>query len=94
MEMEVAEFHFVNPHPYIDARQLADTENLWSLEMDNRRELIPLGFSADTLRPGDIILVTTNPGIYNANIAYVIAIEHRRLGFRYEANVRQLINLD
>jgi hypothetical protein len=100
-EMEVVEFRFINPHPFITA-QIVDrsieqaseaTPDLWTLEMDNRWELVDLGFTNSTFKSGDKILVTANPSPYDDRALYVRALEHPVDGYRYEHNVRHLFKL-
>ena len=103
VEVEVINFRFINPHPFFSARvidakdqslgQYGDLNEEWQLQMDNRWELQDLGFDDETLSPGDKIIVSAHPGSFRKNIFYVKALEHPRLGFRYEHNVRQLIEL-
>jgi len=103
VEVEVSRNRFINPHPFFSGRvidskgeaidEYGDLSEQWELQMDNRWELQDLGFDKDTLSPGDKIIVTAHPGLFKKNILYVKAIDHPRLGFRYEHNVRQLIPL-
>lgn len=60
VEGRVTEFRFVNPHPIlvINAAYESAPPELWLLEMDNRFELSRIGMSADTYRPGDIVIAS------------------------------------
>ncbi|MYJ96351.1 MAG: hypothetical protein F4053_12430 [Proteobacteria bacterium] len=106
-EVEVREFELINPHPLIlveivdipdapapDGIEIAQT---WTLEMDNLRELTALGIHSETFIPGDRILVALDPSRhtrYRENTLYLRAAEHRREGFVYIHNVRQLFPTD
>jgi hypothetical protein len=72
----VRQFRFVNPHPWIevDAPDPRGQVRAWRLELDNRSELEAIGMDADTLRPGDRVVVT---GI--AAVAAMYALYVRRL---------------
>ena len=104
VEMEVSRNRFINPHPFFYAKvidpidasivQYGNLTQEWELQMDNRWELQEIGFDSDTFRPGDKIVVTAHPGIHKKNILYVKAINHPRLEFRYEHNVRQFLPLE
>jgi hypothetical protein len=59
LEGVVAEFQFVNPHPFVIVD--ADGES-WRLEMDNRFELAGIGMTSETLKPGDRVVVTGSLG--------------------------------
>ena len=93
IEVVVEEFRFINPHPYVSARALDNPKTLLTLEMDNRRELVQLGFTEVTLKPGDRIRMTAIPSRFNLHDFYVHAFEHPRLGFKYVTNMPQLFNL-
>ena len=96
VEVVVQAFRFINPHPFVSV-VLPDSDDLtdvWTLEMDNRWELAALGFTEETLSPGDLIQISANPSPYDNRALYVRSIEHPRLNFRYEHNVRQLFELE
>ncbi|GEM_PF-1544787 len=95
VELVIREFRFINPHPFASATlsSAPDSSDIWTLEMDNRWELAALGFTEDTLHRGDTILIQANPSPFDDRALYVRSIEHQRLGFRYEHNVRELYRL-
>jgi hypothetical protein len=100
IEVVVNDFQFVYPHPFIyveiiaasDSRLAASigTGEQWRLEMDNKVELVDLGFTSKTLTPGDKIFVTVDPSRNKSYAMYVRVLEHQTAGFRYEHNQRQL----
>ena len=107
VEVEVREFELINPHPLIlvqiidipdgQATDGIETGQTWTLEMDNLRELTALGIHSETFIPGDRILVALDPSRhtrYRENTLYLRAFEHRREGFIYIHNVRQLFPID
>src|SRR5258706_13276322 len=55
----VAQFQLINPHPFllVDVIDGAGTAQRWRLEMDNRSELVAIGVTANTLKPGDPVVV-------------------------------------
>ena len=69
----VKQWRFVNPHPSIvvEVTTPGAPARIWTLEMDNRWELAELGFTENTLKPGDRIEVTGNPSRRDANALYV-----------------------
>jgi len=93
VEVEVLNFRFINPHPYMFAFPVGYEDIEFEMEMDNLWELQELGFTKETFLPGDKLIITGNPSPYSPTDFYIIAIDHPRLGFRYEANVRQLFEL-
>ena len=86
MDVVVREFHFVNPHPYltVDASGAATAQQVWRLELDNRRELVQIGMSADTFARGDRLVVSGAPGRDERTILYVRALDRPADGLRYE----------
>ncbi len=107
IEVEVRKFELVNPHPLIVVEitdipegQAIDgiaVGQMWTLEMDNRRELTALGINSETFIPGDQILVAVDPSRhtrYRENTLYLRAAEHQREGFVYIHNVKQLFPID
>jgi uncharacterized protein DUF6152 len=86
IEAIVRELHFVNPHPFAvsDVRSRDGVTEQWRLEMDNRRELVEIGFTHQTLRPGDTIVVAGSPARHEARSLYVRRIDRPSDGFWYE----------
>lgn len=104
IEVDVLNFELVNPHPLIFVEIMAIPEGqetdgfavgqTWTLEMDNIRELRELGFNDETFIPGDRLRVAVDPSRhtrYRENTIYIRGIEHRREGFIYLHNVRELV---
>ncbi len=81
----VRQFHFVNPHPWIEADgpDAAGRVRTWRMEMDNRNELAEVGMSADTLKPGDRIVVSGAAAVGGQFGLYVRKLERPKDGMRY-----------
>ena len=86
VEGVVAEFQFVNPHPFVIVTVTpADAApESWRLEMDNRFELSGIGMTADTLKQGDVVIVTGSAGRTEPRTLYVRRLDRPADGFRYE----------
>jgi hypothetical protein len=87
VEGAVTRFQFVNPHPLLmievtDGSGKAAQE--WVLEMDNRSELAAVGVTAETLKPGDRIVVSGSLARAQANRLYISRLDRPADGFRYE----------
>jgi len=82
----VREFQFVNPHPWIGLDVTAEGGRVqaWRLELDNRFELVDVGMRADTLKPGDVVVVTGSAGRDGAHSLYVRQLDRPSDGLRYE----------
>ena len=85
LEAVVAEFQFVNPHPFLIVTVQADgAETSWRLEMDNRFELAQVGMTGTTLKPGDRVVVTGSLGRIEPRTLYIRQLDRPADGFRYE----------
>jgi hypothetical protein len=88
IEAVVAEFHWVNPHPFLVVAANGEGEGqevaTWRLEMDNRGELSREGMSGETFRQDDRVTVTGNPGREDARTLYIRRLDRPADGLRYE----------
>ena len=86
-EARVAEFQFVNPHPYLVVAADPDTagaEQRYKLEMDNRHELVDIGITATTFKAGDRVVVTGSVSRTDPNNLYLWRLDRAADGLRYE----------
>lgn len=84
IEGVVAEFQFVNPHPFVIVTVAGpDGPETWRLELDNRFELARIGVTAETLKPGDRVTASGSGGRDDRRSLYVRRLD-RADGFRYE----------
>lgn len=86
IEGVVTRFQFVNPHPFIVTVVTDDAgvAQQWRLEMDNRQELVAIGFTSETLKQGDRIVVTGSPARRQALSLYIRRLDRPSDGFWYE----------
>jgi hypothetical protein len=82
----VAQFHYVNPHPYVllDVKDAGGRTQQWRLEMDNRRELADIGITGETLKQGDRLVVSGSPGRAEPRLLYVWKLDRPADGLDYE----------
>ena len=81
----VTEFHLVNPHAFlIMTIDLSGRPETWKLELDNRYELVDVGVTADTLKPGDRIVARGSRARDGSRAIYALRIDRRSDGFWYE----------
>jgi hypothetical protein len=86
-EARVAEFQFVNPHPYVVVTADPDstgTEQRYKFEMDNRHELVDIGISAETFKLGDRVVVTGSVNRTSPNSFYLWRLDRAADGLHYE----------
>jgi hypothetical protein len=81
----VAEFQFINPHPYmiVDVRRGGTVER-WNFELDNRRELTDIGITEATFKSGDRIVVVGSPARQEPRKLYVERLDRPADGFGFE----------
>ena len=86
IEGVVAQFQFVNPHPFLvmDVKQDNGSAQQWRLEMDNLSELTEVGMTSQTLKPGDRIVVSGSPGRTRPQSLYLRRLDRPSDGFWYE----------
>lgn len=86
VEGVIAEYHFVNPHPYaeVDAPDASGRTERWHLEFDNLRELVAAGMSPRTFNAGDRVVVKGGRGRHQRNSMYVRSLLRPADGFLYE----------
>ena len=82
----VAEFHLVNPHPYLILDVMSDTggREQWRGELDNRHELAGIGVTASTFKPGDRVVVKGSANRTQLLSLYVLRLDRPADGFWYE----------
>ena len=56
----------------------------WRGELDNRHELIAIGMTADTLKPGDRLILSGSVGRTQPQSLYVYRLDRPSDGFWYE----------
>jgi hypothetical protein len=86
VEGVIAEFHNVNPHPFLllDGQATGEPPQRWKLELDNRGELAAIGVTNETWKTGDRVVVSGSPGRIDARLLYVWKLERPADGFQYE----------
>jgi hypothetical protein len=84
---EIAEFQFVNPHPYLVVTADPDatgSAQRYKLEMDNRHELVDIGISTATFKPGDRVTVTGSVSRTTPLALYLWQLDRAADGLHYE----------
>ena len=79
----ITQFRFVSPHPSIELKDTR-TGQAWQVELDNRREFEDIGVTADTLKPGDRVIIVGSLGRREANRMYARRLNRPADGFGFE----------
>ena len=81
----VTEFRFIRPHAFLLVSIETDSgAEIWQLEMDNHFELVQIGISETTFRPGDHVIVRGHPGRDAPKRLYLRRLDRPADGLRYE----------
>ena len=86
VEAVVTQFELINPHAFITVEDRAPgrTPQRWRIELDDRGELSDIGITADTLRPGDSVIVVGSPARREANRLYLVRLDRPADGYSFE----------
>jgi hypothetical protein len=82
----VTQFEFINPHAFItvDVAQTGGAAQRWRIELDDRGELSEIGMTAQTLQPGDRVVVVGSPAHREANRLYLDRLDRPADGYSFE----------
>ena len=85
LDAVVVEFAMVQPHPFVivDVKS-GGQAGRWRGELDNRHELVAIGMTAETLKPGDRVVLSGNAGRTQPQSLYVYRLDRPADGFWYE----------
>jgi hypothetical protein len=86
VEGVITQFQFINPHAFltVEVREPGGTPRQWQIELDDRGELGEIGMTAQTLRPGDHVVVTGSPARRDANRLYLGRLDRPADGYSFE----------
>jgi hypothetical protein len=85
LDAVIVEFAMVQPHPFliVEVKSGGDAVR-WRGELDNRHELVAIGMTADTLKPGERVILSGNAGRTQPQSLYVYRLDRPADGFWYE----------
>jgi hypothetical protein len=86
VEGVVTQFEFINPHAFItlEVRETGRAPQRWRVELDDRGELSDIGVTAQTLRPGDEVIVVGSPARRETNRLYLARLDRPADGYSFE----------
>ena len=86
MEGVVTQFEFINPHAFItlEVREASRAPQQWRVELDDRGELSDIGMTAQTLRPGDQVIVVGSPARRETNRLHLARLDRPADGYSFE----------
>jgi hypothetical protein len=86
VEGVVTQFEFINPHAFItlEVGETGRAPQRWRVELDDRGELSDIGMTAQTLQPGDRVIVVGSPARREANRLYLNRLDRPADGYSFE----------
>ena len=86
VEGVVTQFEFINPHAFLtlEVRETGRATQRWRVELDDRGELSDIGMTAQTLQPGDSVIVVGSPARREANRLYLDRLDRPADGYSFE----------
>lgn len=87
----VAAFEFRNPHPliHLDVESGNGARERWTVEWSSRTRLEGRGYTGDTLKPGDRVVITGGPARDGSKGLFVSRLQRPADGFEYVSNQAQ-----
>jgi hypothetical protein len=70
----ITEFHWTNPHVEIGIASVEDKSKSWLLELGSPPNVSSRGWSVKSLKPGDVVTVTFNPGLRGMRIGRLVKV--------------------
>jgi hypothetical protein len=70
----ITEFIWTNPHVEVGIASVEDKSQRWLLELGSPPNISARGWTAKSLKPGDVVTVTFNPGLRGMRIGRLVKI--------------------
>ena len=70
----ITEFLWTNPHVEIGIASVEDKSQRWLLELGSPPNISSRGWSVKSLKPGDVVMVTFNPGLRGMRIGRLVKV--------------------
>ena len=86
IEGVVTQFEFINPHAFltVEVRETDRAPQRWRVELDDRGELSEIGMTAQTLQPGNQVIVVGSAARREANRLYLVRLDRPADGYSFE----------
>jgi hypothetical protein len=70
----ITEFTWTNPHVEVGIASVEDKSQRWLLELGSPPNISARGWTAKSLKPGDVVTVTFNPGLRGMRIGRLLKV--------------------
>jgi hypothetical protein len=74
LRVTITEFVWTNPHVEIGIASVEDKSARWLLELGSPPNIANRGWTSTSLRVGDVVTVTFNPGLRGARIGKLVRV--------------------
>ncbi|MBI4886205.1 MAG: hypothetical protein HY824_03850 [Acidobacteria bacterium] len=74
MKVTITEFVWINPHVEVGIASVDDTRAHWLLELGSPPNISNRGWTSKSLKPGDVVTVTFNPGLRGAPVGRLLKV--------------------
>jgi hypothetical protein len=70
----ITEFVWTNPHVEVGIASVDDKSARWLLELGSPPNIANRGWTSKSLKPGDVVMVTFNPGLRGMRIGRLLKV--------------------
>ncbi len=74
LKVTITEFTWTNPHVEVGIASVEDKSARWLLELGSPPNISNRGWTAKSLKPGDVVTVTFNPGLRGMRIGRLLKV--------------------
>lgn len=74
IKVTITEFTWTNPHVEVGIASVEDKSQRWLLELGSPPNISARGWTAKSLKPGDVVTVTFNPGLRGMRIGRLLRV--------------------
>ena len=74
VEVTITEFVWANPHVMVGIASVDDKSARWLLEIGSPPNIANRGWTIRSLKPGDVVTVTFNPGLRGMRIGKLLKV--------------------
>ena len=74
IKVTITEFTWTNPHVEVGIASIEDKSQRWLLELGSPPNISARGWTAKSLKPGDVVTVTFNPGLRGMRIGRLLRV--------------------
>jgi hypothetical protein len=74
VKASITEFVWTNPHVEVGIASVDDKSARWLLELGSPPNIANRGWTSKSLKPGDVVMITFNPGLRGMRIGRLVKV--------------------